>query len=287
MQACIKDKPAGRCVNFGKGTMAKKQILLTNDDGIRSPGLWAAAEALSAIGYVTVAAPREQSSAMGRSMPITSDGIIKKETVHVNGQDWQVYAVGGSPAQAVQHGILRILDVKPDLIVSGINYGENLAFGVGVSGTVGAAMEGASFDIPALAISLETDKEHHLSYSNNVKFSSAAYFATLFARKLLEKKFSSQVQLIKVDVPREATPDTPWRMARLSPNSYYRPLADGDQSWDKPYVLDYEVGVSWELEPEDTDVYVMHKRHEVAVTPLTLDFTARVDLGEFDEFLRK
>ena len=156
--------------------MIKKQILLTNDDGIRSPGLWAAAEALSAIGYVTVAAPREQSSAMGRSMPITSDGIIEKETVHVNGQDWTVYAVGGSPAQSVQHGILRILDKKPDLVVSGINYGENLALGVTVSGTVGAAMEGASFGIPALAISLETDKEHHLSYSNDVDFSNAAYF---------------------------------------------------------------------------------------------------------------
>ena len=70
--------------------MKKKQILLTNDDGIRSPGLWSAAEALSAIGYVTVVAPREQSSAMGRSMPTTSDGIIQEETVHIKGQDWCV-----------------------------------------------------------------------------------------------------------------------------------------------------------------------------------------------------
>ncbi|MCX6069782.1 MAG: 5'/3'-nucleotidase SurE, partial [Chloroflexi bacterium] len=56
-------------------------ILLTNDDGIRSPGLWAAAEALSAVGYVTVAAPREQSTGTGRSMPITSDGAIHEEQV--------------------------------------------------------------------------------------------------------------------------------------------------------------------------------------------------------------
>jgi len=81
--------------------MTKKQILLTNDDGIRSPGLWAAAEALSELGYVTVAAPREQSSGMGRSLPSTSDGIINMEKVQVNGQEWTVYAVGGSPAQAV------------------------------------------------------------------------------------------------------------------------------------------------------------------------------------------
>ncbi len=267
--------------------MQKKQILLTNDDGIRSPGLWAAAEALSALGYVTVAAPREQSSAMGRSMPITSDGTIKKEIVHVNGQDWTVYAVGGSPAQSVQHGILRILDKKPDLIVSGINYGENLALGVGVSGTVGAAMEGASFDIPALAVSLETDKEHHLSYSNDVDFSNAAYFTALFAQKLLEKKFPAQVQLIKVDVPREATQNTRWRMARLSPNPYYIPGAGKEDVWDQPHLLDYHVGADWDIEPDDTDVYVLHKRREVAVTPLTLDFTARVDMEEFDTFLRE
>ena len=267
--------------------MQKKQILLTNDDGIRSPGLWAAAEALSTLGYVTVAAPREQSSAMGRAMPITSDGIIKEETVHVNGQDWKVYAVGGSPAQAVQHGILRILDIKPDLVVSGINYGENLAFGVGVSGTVGAAMEGVSLGIPALAVSLETDKEHHLSYSNEIDFDSAAYFAALFAKKLLEKEFPPEVQLMKIDVPREATPKTPWRMARLSPNSYYRPIMKKKHPWDEPYWIDYEVGADWEIEPENTDVYTMHKRHEVAITPLTLDFTAHVDLDEFDEFLRK
>ena len=267
--------------------MAKKQILLTNDDGIRSPGLWAAAKALSAIGYVTVAAPREQSSAMGRAMPITSDGIIKEEIVHVNGQDWTVYAVGGSPAQSVQHGILRILDIKPDLVVSGINYGENLALGIGVSGTVGAAMEGASFGIPALAISLQTDKEHHLSYSDDVDFSNAAYFTALFAQKLLEKKFPPQVQVLKVDVPCDATPDTLWQMVRLSPNPYYIPSRGEEDDWDKPHTLDYEVRANWDIEPDNTDVYTIHKRREVAVTPLTLDFTAQVDLGEFEGFLRK
>ena len=266
--------------------MAKKQILLTNDDGIRSPGLWSAAKALSTLGFVTVVAPREQSSAMGRSMPITSDGIIEEKTVHVNGQDWQVYAVGASPAQAVQHGILRILDTKPDLIVSGINYGENLAFGVSVSGTVGAAMEGISLGIPSLAVSLETAKEDHLSYSNHVNFEHAAYFATLFAKKMLEKAFPPHTNLLKVDIPREATSDTSWHITRLSPNLYYEPVADREKSWGEPYLLDYRVGADLTKESNDTDVYVMQKKHEVSVTPLTLDFTARVDLEKFDAFLR-
>ena len=96
----------------------KPHILLTNDDGIRSPGLWAAASELSKIGYVTVAAPREQSTGMGRSLPSTSDGVIRKEQVQVNGQEWSVYAIGGTPAQAVLHGVLEIVPHKPDLIVS-------------------------------------------------------------------------------------------------------------------------------------------------------------------------
>ncbi|NQU29551.1 MAG: 5'/3'-nucleotidase SurE [Anaerolineae bacterium] len=268
--------------------MVKKQILLTNDDGIRSPGLWAAAEALSAIAYVTVAAPREQSSGMGRSMPSTSDGKIEEEMVHINGQDWRVYAIGGSPAQAVQHGILLIMDTKPDLVVSGINYGENLALGVSVSGTVGAAMEAVALGIPALAISLETDREHHLSYSNEVDFSSAAYFAAYFAGKFLEKDFPEHANLLKVDVPRDATPETPWQTSRLSPYPYYHSIVteknEGGKKWNE---ISYGSRSDFSNEPTDSDVYVMNKNREVAVTPLTLDFSARVDLREFDDFLRK
>ncbi len=265
----------------------KKQILLTNDDGIRSPGLWAAAEALSELGFVTVAAPREQSSGMGRSMPSTSDGIITPEKVTVNGQTWDVYAVGGSPAQAVQHGILEIMPQRPDLVVSGINYGENLGVGVSVSGTVGAAMEAVSLGIPALAISLETEKAHHLSYSEEVDFSHAAYFTALFAQKLLEKDFPPQTNLLKVDVPRSATRETDWQTTHLSTNRFYRPLPEKGRDWSKPAQIDYELAPVQENEPQNSDVYVMHKKHKVSVTPLSLDFTARVELNEFDKFLRR
>src|SRR5690606_36873555 len=103
----------------------KPHILLTNDDGIGSPGLWAAAGELAKVGFVRVAAPREQSTAMGRSLPSTSDGIIHEKKMQVLGQEWDVYAVGGSPAQAVLHGLLEIVPHKPAIIVSGINYGEN------------------------------------------------------------------------------------------------------------------------------------------------------------------
>jgi 5'-nucleotidase len=264
----------------------KPQILLTNDDGIRSPGLWAAAEVLSQIGYVTVAAPREQSSATGRSMPTTSDGIIKAELVEVHGQQWKVYAVGGTPAQAVLHGILEIAPQQPDLVVSGINYGENVATGITISGTVGAAMEAASLGIPAMAISLETEKQHHLSYSTAVYFSVAAHFVDFFARLLLARRMPAGMNLLKVDVPSTATDETPWEWTHLSRQRYYIPVKAARASWDVPGTVGYDMQVELEHEPENTDVFTLLRKRLVSVTPLTLDLTAKVTTRELEQFSR-
>jgi 5'-nucleotidase len=265
---------------------AKYQILLTNDDGIHSPGLWAAAEALSDLGFVTVAAPRDQSSGMGRSLPMSSDGVIRSENLRVRGRDWTVYAVGGTPAQAVLHGMLEIMPQKPDLVVSGINYGENVATGITISGTVGAAMEAASQGIPALAASLETDRAHHLSYSTEVNFTAAAYFTALFARKLLEKQFPAEVELLKVDVPSDATPQTPWVVTRLARQRYYIPVAPKRKNWEERGPVDYHEAANLEQEPHDSDVYVLRVKRQISLTPLSLDFTSRVDLGDLDRLLR-
>lgn len=264
----------------------KPHILLTNDDGIRSPGLWAAAGELSKIGYVTVAAPREQSSGMGRSLPSTSDGIIRREQMQVNGQEWTVYAVGGSPAQSVLHGMFEILPQRPDLVVSGINYGENVGTGITISGTVGAAMEAASLGVPALAISLQTETQYHLSHSEDIDFSAAGYFSAYFGRLLLEKKFPMDVDLLKVEVPSHATPETAWQTTRLSRQRYYMPVPAVRDSWDVPGSISYKESASLKEEDEDSDVYVLRKKKMVAVTPLILDMTARVDLSEFEKFLR-
>ncbi len=262
-------------------------ILLVNDDGIRSPGLWAAARSLSDLGFVTVAAPRDQSSGMGRSLPSTSDGIIHEERVQVNGQEWTVYAVGGSPAQAVLHGVLEIMPHKPDLVVSGINYGENVGLGVTISGTVGAAMEAAALGYPALAVSLEADQRYHLSYSDEVDFTAAAYFTKLFARLTLEKRDTSgEINLLKVDVPSDATPATEWVVTRLSRQRYYEPVPAERKSWDLPGTINYREAASLDSEDKDTDVYAMRRKRLVSVTPLSLDMTARVDLSELDKRLR-
>ncbi|HUS85141.1 MAG TPA: 5'/3'-nucleotidase SurE [Anaerolineales bacterium] len=261
-------------------------ILLTNDDGIRSPALWAAAEALSEIGFVTVAAPREQSSGAGRSMPITSDGKLTEEQVEVRGKKWNVYAVGGSPAQAVQHGILELMPRQPDLVVAGINYGENLTTGITVSGTVGAALEGASFGVPALAISLEVPAEHYFSHSNAIDFSVAKYFTAYFARILLEMQPLADVDVLKVDIPSDASETTEWRMTRLSRQKYYVPVVPPRAQLGDPTNIQFEIELNRDKLEPDSDVYALRIDRKVSVTPLSLDITSRVDFAELEYLLK-
>lgn len=264
----------------------KPQILLTNDDGILSPGLWAAAAALSRLGFVTVTAPRDQASGMGRSLPNTSDGIIEEKRVQVNGQEWTVYSVGGSPAQTVLYGTLDVMKSKPDLVVSGINYGENVGTGVTVSGTVGAALEGASLGIPSMAVSLEVDTKYHLSYSEDVSFLVAAEFTYHFAKLLLEKQLPFDVDVLKVEVPLDANVETPWQLTRISRQRYYEPLSSGRTVWTEPGLIGYQEAGSLEDEPEDTDVYVLRKKRWVSVTPLSLDMTSRVNFSELNKLMK-
>ena len=264
----------------------KLQILLTNDDGIRSPGLWSAAEVLSSLGFVTVVAPREQQSGSGRSMPSTSDGVISEEEVQVRGKRWKVYAVGGSPAQAVQHAVLELMDAKPDLVVAGINYGENVGSGITISGTVGAALEGAGIGAPSMAVSLEVELGQHLSHSREINFNAAAHFTHLFAKQLLEGNRIADLDVLKIDVPCDATPATAWKVTRLSRHQYFLPVRPERTDYSKAMQLNYRRIEEGEgLEP-GTDSYALRVERVVAVTPISMDLTSRVDFAHLEEILR-
>ncbi len=258
------------------------QILLTNDDGIQSPGLWAAASSLSKLGYVTVVAPREQASGTGRSMPRTSDGKIDRTVLNINGQDWPVYSVGGTPAQTVLHAILEIMPTRPHLVVSGINYGENFGTSITVSGTVGAALESAAMGIPSIAISLQMLGTDYYAYSD-LDFSASGYFTYLFGKMLLEKPFPPDIDLLKIEVPVSATPETPWKMTRLARHRYYEPSANRPGRWDEPYYIDGLPRISLDEVAHDTDIYAVLHDKMVAVTPLSLDATSRVDLQTLEK----
>ena len=263
----------------------RPQILLTNDDGILSPGLWAAAAVLSELGYVTVAAPRTQVSAAGRSMPRTSDGRIERTTLRINDQDWPVFSIGGAPAQVVLHAILEVMERPPDLVVSGINYGENVGHSITISGTVGAALEGAAMGIPSLAVSLQILSTDYLSYAN-LDFSSAAFFTRKFAHILLQKTMLPDIDVLKVEVPHNATPQTPWKVTRLARHRYYVPKGRRSGAWDQPFYMDGLPSVKAEEVSKDSDIYALLFDQIVAVTPLSLDMTSRVDLASVEQLLQ-
>ena len=263
------------------------QILLTNDDSIHSPGLWAAAEALDTLGWVHVVAPRDQQTSAGRSLPIHSSGIIEEMTLHVNGRDWQVFAVDGSPGQAVLHGIYDVIKAKPDLVVSGINYGENVGSGVTISGTVGAAIEAASLGIPALAVSMQTGTEHHLSLSQDVDFSTAGYFTHKIARKMLADQLPGDVDVIKVDVPFGATENTPWELTRQSRQRYYFPMPAERKSLSDRGPVGYDIRYKDEDFEKGSDLYALLIEKKISVTPISIDLTSRTDFKELNSLLCK
>lgn len=261
-------------------------ILVTCDDGIESPGLRAAIGALLGLGELLVSAPCEQQSGAGRSLPAFSDGAIHPVDFQFEGRNVPAYAMHGSPAQAVLYALIELVDRKPALCVSGINSGENVGSGVTGSGTVGAAMEAADEGVPALAICLETDKKYHYSHPEDIDFSAAAHFARLFAEKMLARQMPADVDLLKVEVPCDATRETPWRVTRLSRQRYFQTLPSGRRHLTEKRRLDYEIAVDLDRLEADSDVHAMLVDRVISVTPLSLDLTSRVPLVELDALLR-
>ncbi len=259
-------------------------ILCTNDDGIESPGLWAVVDALADLGEILVVAPRLQQSGMGRSLPVTSEGRIYQRMRAINQTDTLVYAVDGTPAQAVQHGVLELSARLPSLVVSGINYGENTGNGVTISGTVGAALEAASLGIPAIAASLQMPIDMHLSYAD-VNFAAAAHFVRLFAARMLEQRMPDDVDVLKIEVPQDATPETPWRVTRLSRRRVFWPTRPERVALSDIGKLGYELRADPERAEPNSDVYVLMHEHLVSVTPLSLDLTSRTDPYRLQQIL--
>ena len=263
------------------------QILLTNDDSIHSPGLWAAAEALDTLGYVHVVAPRSQHSGAGRSMPIHTSGIIEKMSLTINDREWDAFAVDGSPGQSMLHGVYDVIKEMPDLVVSGINYGENVGSGVTVSGTIGAALEAATLGIPALAVSMQTGREHHFSLSQDIDFSTAGYFTHLIANWMLHTTLPEDVDIIKVDIPCNATPDTPIAWTKQSRERYYLPKPINRPNLAEPGPLGYDILTDFShLEP-GSDLYALLIEKKVSVTPLSFDLTSRMDLDKLNSLFNE
>jgi len=152
------------------------KILLTNDDGIYSEGLWALYKRFSEHYSVTVVAPDRERSAVGHG--ITLHEPLRANRIEIN-KGCPGYAVNGTPADCIKIGIIEILDSKPDLVISGINPSANVGINIHYSGTVAAAKEAAFYRVPAIAVSIQGNQQNN--------YDDVSFFIKELAENVLEK----------------------------------------------------------------------------------------------------
>ena len=261
-------------------------ILITNDDGIDSSGLAAVAAALDPLGELLIVAPRTQQTSMGRSRSQEEgrDGrLFKREIVHGD-KAWPAFAANATPALTVDHGLQQLAERPVALVVSGINYGENVGSCVTVSGTIGAALEAADHGIPAIAASLEFDHTGPHDGHPALNFAVAAHFVRLFAEKMLNKRMPDDVDLLKIDVPASATVESPWMVTHQDSLAYYQPRVEqGRDAFQGENIFAH-----WQQKgrynEEGSDAYAL-AQGVVSVTPLSLNLTSRTSLADLSELL--
>lgn len=263
-------------------------ILITNDDGIDSPGLHAAVKALLPMAELLIAAPANQQSGVGRSLLANPAAVFQRREIEIDGTQVEGWALDASPAVTVDHAIQCLLaGRRPDMVVSGINYGENLGTNVTVSGTVCAAIQAAIWDFKALAVSLQVPPEFHFSYGE-VDWSAAIHILRRAVEAFIHAKWPEDVDVIKIDIPDTADAATPWHVCRQSrqpgwwnlvPNAQ-RETAVGDSISNQGP----PPGRQWG--PNDDGGILLLKR-QVAITPLSMDMTARAAPASIQEMFNK
>lgn len=260
-----------------------KKILLTNDDGVYSTGLKAAYESVQDLGEVTVVAPSTQKSGVGRGISIFEP--LRVSLANVNG--FKAHAVAGTPTDSVIIGLFSILKEHPDLVLSGFNVGENISTDtVTTSGTIGAALEAASYGIPALAASIqvldEGDKfDDHRTY--NYDFEVGIKIVNRIARKVLSKGLPQSVDLLNINIPRHANMNTQIEITRLARKIFVTGVEERFDPRGRPYYW-----INGELirdAEEGTDVKAVMKKGHISVTPLSLDNTSKIDFNDIYDLI--
>jgi 5'-nucleotidase len=237
------------------------KILLTNDDGIRAPGIRALWEALKEIADIVVAAPAQQQSATGHSITVYHPIWVTEHSF--NDPRVSGWRIGGTPADSVKIALDTLMTEKPDLVVSGINHGPNLATDVLYSGTVSAAVEGAMHGIPAIAISLA-------SY-DSTDFSPAAAFCRTLVQQIIERKMPS-FSLLNVNVPPVSTAKIQGvsitKLGRIEYENAFEKRTD-------PHGRTYYWMAGTPVQTNnayDTDVFAIQEQ-KISVTPIHFDLT--------------
>lgn len=229
-------------------------ILITNDDGIHSPGILALHKAMHELGDTVVIAPDRDNSAVSHSL--TMNRPLK---IHKLGDNF--YTINGTPTDCVALGLKKILTHPPDLLVSGINAGTNLGDDISYSGTVSAAIEGTMYGVPSMALSVGGEAPYD--------YRAAMQIALCMAGKILRNSLPDDT-LLNINVPsgefyRKIRVTRQGR--RLWENSIHETLDPRGAKY-------YWIGGGTALaDPgEDTDVYTFAAGN-VSITPIQLDLT--------------
>ncbi len=179
-------------------------ILISNDDGVFAPGILAAKQAVEDLGNVYVVAPDKNNSSVGRRLTLFKH--LKLTNCKLEDGS-KAYSVSGSPADAVVVGADYVMDVKPDLVITGINQGVNISCDITSSGTVCAALEAVSLGIPAIAASLFMDPKTSFKQDENGEwyvdydFTLAKKVLHELVLKIIDKGFPEGVDLFNLNVP--------------------------------------------------------------------------------------
>jgi 5'-nucleotidase len=246
---------------------AQKQrpvILITNDDGITSPGIRALVEAVKDLGKVVVIAPDKPQSGMGHAITIGQPLRMVQTNTFSDLEDVESYQCSGTPVDCVKLAVDKILHRKPDICLSGVNHGANHSINVIYSGTMSAALEAAIESIPSIGFSL-------LDYSIEADFEGSIKYARMIVDQVLHKTYDKHLCL-NVNIP--AVPVDLIKGFKVCRQAYAKYEEDFDERSDphgkKYYWLTGEF-VNFD-KGKDTDVWAL-KNNYVSIVPVQFDLT--------------
>ncbi|MDD4859091.1 MAG: 5'/3'-nucleotidase SurE [Dehalococcoidales bacterium] len=238
------------------------QILVSNDDGIKSPWLWALVKELKTIGNVTVSVPDRERSAVGTAVTLRQTLRVSEVKPEVPGVT--AFSVDGMPSDAVILALGKLVPGKIDLVVSGINRGLNLGEDAHISGTVGAALQGYLRGFPALAVSME--------FRNGQGPESAARIAALLAKGIAAAPSEPNL-FLNVNIPDRPLPEIQGALiTRLADRSHINTVEEGHDDKGKYYCLVRQMTNN--NVAENTDIWAV-TRGNVSITPIYTSFHQR------------